>query len=282
MLSIPLLIIRDFFGLIRVCGPTVALRWLWMIATHVRPCAAQRSLQPADLAMGQGPFAVRLRGARARLTGPKVFSAVREIWVRDVYLADGFLAIPPNALVVDLGANMGNFTLLALAHGPGVKVICVECSPVLVDRLEHSLAVNGWRERARICHRFIGAKTSYQEREITCRDAANVPFITEREFIDFYGISHIDLLKCDIEGSEFGLFTPGSALLEMTDQLAIEVHEHAGSRQDFLNMLEAQGFEVRTRRWDAQCCTLNARRPAPALATPRQTMKRKAVGCPEF
>src|SRR4051812_15958000 len=120
------IVFRDFIGLVRVCGIGVALRWLVMIALNFKKCARARNLQPADLAMGPGPFSARLGTARAKLFGEQAISGIREIWVRDVYLNHGRLSIPPDATVVDLGANMGNFTVLALGHGPGVRCVSVE------------------------------------------------------------------------------------------------------------------------------------------------------------
>ena len=79
--------------------------------------------------MGPGPYDVRLGAARARLFGEQVISGIREIWVRDVYLNRGILSIAPDATVVDLGANAGNFTMLALAHGSGVRCVSVEADP---------------------------------------------------------------------------------------------------------------------------------------------------------
>src|ERR1700677_3446502 len=100
------IIASDFRGLCRVCGPVVALRWLLAIIFHFKACRRSSNLQPADAALGDGPFHLRLRNARATVAGKHVLTGIREIWVRDPYLND-FLTIPENATVVDLGANMG-------------------------------------------------------------------------------------------------------------------------------------------------------------------------------
>src|ERR1700677_758847 len=122
------IIASDFRGLCRVCGPIVALRWLLAIVLNIKACRRAGNLQPADAALGDGPFHARLRNARAILSGRQVLTGIREIWVRDPYLND-FLSIPENATVVDLGANMGLFTTLALASGGGVRVLAVEADP---------------------------------------------------------------------------------------------------------------------------------------------------------
>jgi hypothetical protein len=86
------------------------------------------------------------------------------------------------------------------------------------------------------------------------------PSISETELIATAGLTGIDFLKCDIEGSEFELFTPTSALLAMTSQLAIELHSWAGKASDFIAMLREMGFEFRIVVDTPQATTVLARR----------------------
>lgn len=94
------------------------------------------NLQLADIAMGEEPFKARRGKSKAILSGQRCLSGIREVWVRDSYLGKDFLSIAPDVLVVDLGVNMGNFTLLALGHGRGVKVIAVEPSRLHLKKLK--------------------------------------------------------------------------------------------------------------------------------------------------
>jgi FkbM family methyltransferase len=259
MVQILRIVASDFLGLRRVCGLRVALRWLRMIVFNWRRCLATRSLQPADLAMGAGPFLARLGASRAKLVGLQVISGIREIWVRDVYLNRGMLAIPDNAVVVDLGANMGNFTMLALGAGPAVQCIAVEPDPSNIEKLKANLRANGWLERARICEALIGGETAVQ-REIETKIASRIKHISEEEFVREHGLKRIDLLKCDIEGSEFALLHPGSLLLAMSDQIAIELHKWGGDLRAFVEMLKSQGFETHVSGEDTQAAIVQARR----------------------
>jgi hypothetical protein len=125
-----LLIGADFAGLWRVCGPGVALRWLFAVARNVGPILRSHNLQTADAAVGPGPFAVRFPtlAKKFSVSGQGVISGIREMYVRNSYLKDDLLRIEDGATVVDLGANLGLFTKLALAHGDRVRVIAVEPS----------------------------------------------------------------------------------------------------------------------------------------------------------
>lgn len=49
----------------------------------------------------------------------------REIFTDNAYLRHG-IALPPGAVVVDVGANIGMFTLRAALHSPGARIIAVE------------------------------------------------------------------------------------------------------------------------------------------------------------
>jgi FkbM family methyltransferase len=57
----------------------------------------------------------------------------------------------PGDLAVDVGANVGYFTLL-MAHqvGPTGQVITVEASPGSVGKLERNIAINGFQDRVKL------------------------------------------------------------------------------------------------------------------------------------
>lgn len=260
MRNIPFLILRDFFGLWRAAGLFVALRWLGCIVRRFGACRRERNLQPADLAMGPGPYRVRLRRSAARLFGVQVISGIREIWVRDVYLYQDFLSIKDGDTVVDLGANMGNFTMLALGHGPRVRVIGVEADPAQAEKWKKNIGQSGWQDRATLVQAFVGGVTSYQEALASEERTDGISTVSQERLIADNRIEKIDYLKCDIEGSEFGLLTPESPILRITRQLAIEVHKRAGDWQAFRRMIEAQGFETMIRSEDSGGYIMLARR----------------------
>ena len=261
MLRMMRIIAADFFGLVRVCGLAVALRWLMAIAMNFKKCVRARNLQPADIAMGIGPFAARLGQARAKVFGEQAISGIREIWVRDVYLNRERLSIPPTGTVVDLGANMGNFTVLALSHGAGVRCVSVEGDPRMVEKLQKNIEANGWQSRCAICTKFIGETTEVQ-RQLQNETGGEHEdrFISEAEFVRQYDLERIDFLKCDIEGSEFGLLRPGSLLLGMARQLAVELHAWGGDVKQFIAMLRDEGFDVDVASEQADGAIVQAKR----------------------
>jgi FkbM family methyltransferase len=249
-------VFADARGIALRCGWLIALRWLFNIVLTLPACLRSRNLQPADYRMGPGPFLVSRGGTRAVLAGDQVFSGLREIWVRDVYLKNDYLKIPAGAaLVIDMGANMGNFTSLALAQHADVRVIAVEPSLSLTNILRSTAAKNGWSDRISVKRAFIGTATRTQITISDSPDYTGAPFISEQEFLDELGIQKVDFLKCDIEGSEFFLLDPASKLLSITSNLAIEIHGWGGSLSNFLDHLRRAGFEIGSVEYDsAGCC----------------------------
>ena len=90
-----------------------------------------------------------------------------------------------------------------------------------------------------------------------CRDART---LYPDMLLARFDLQRIDLLKCDIEGSEFSLFMDGS-LLARTGQLAIELHRQAGACDGFHALLARHGFVVKVLRDKGDFQILCAKRP---------------------
>ena len=256
-------ILSDIAGIVRVCGWRVALQWAFNVGMTLPECWRTGSLQPADRRMGPGPFRAKAGNADALLMGPQVFSGLREIWVRDVYLRGGFLEIPSGALVVDLGANLGSFTLRALASAPGVKVIAVEPSLSLSESLTRTVELNGWSSQVTVRRGFVGMETKVQKSDATMNpDYKTAPYISESQLLGDNPATIIDFLKCDIEGSEFFLLDRASTLLRNAKRLAVEIHAWGGSVDAFLDHARGNGFDFGplVREPDGTCIAIGRNR----------------------
>lgn len=254
----------DFRGIARVAGLGTALRWVACILVTLPSVLKTRNLLAADRLMGTGPFRVHHAIGNALLTGESAFSGLREIWVRDVYAGGDFLRVPDHGTVVDLGANMGNFSAQALAANATARLIAIEPSAPLGVKWAATIAANGFQDRAQLCRAFIGIFTDKQRRDFENDPAyGDAPTINENEFLRRYAIDHIDFLKCDIEGSEFFMTERGSRLLDITDRVAIEIHDFGGDPQHFLDTLEAKGFVNVQVDWYGRECIARAARAAP-------------------
>jgi FkbM family methyltransferase len=254
----------DFWGIQEILGLPAAVGWLTAVAGNWRGIARDRNLQPADQAMGLGPFLVRKPGTRTpfRITGAGAFSGIREMYVRDCYLQGGALSIDDRGVVLDLGANMGNFTNLALAHGSRIRVVAAEPNIMLEERFWASVSLNeGFRERTQFVRAFLGTPGHRQRQMESTGLYPGSPYLSEEDVLQIAGASRVNFLKCDIEGGEFSFFGPDSPLLAITAQLAIEIHAFAGDVDSFIASIVSRGLEVRHLKRDPDgTCTLLARR----------------------
>jgi len=256
---------RDLVGISRVLGFGHAIRWIVAIVASFPTILAARNLQSADRAMGIGPFRIAMHqyGVAFRVIGQQAFSGIREMYVRDVYLNNGTLQIRDGDIVLDLGANMGNFTNLALAHGDNVRVIAVEPGRGANDQFWRSVSLNiGFGDRVTLVQSLLGEPCARQEGTNGDSQYQGAHYMTESELIQVAGIERVDFLKCDIEGGEFALLGPNSRLLELAKNLAVEVHSFAGNVETFIQMLGEKGFEIRhvKRDPDGTATVLAARR----------------------
>ncbi len=250
-------LIRDLIGLYKIVGFTKTIKWLIFIFIQLYEVLKNKNLEPADKLMGTGPIKVRMNKKSASLSGVQVFSGIREIWVRNCYLLNYF-NFDNDELVVDLGANIGVFTQLALSQNSKLKTISVEPNLRLLKCLQKSVENNGWSERSSTLRSFIGHKTKTQITGQTTKNYKGVNFISENDFIKRYSIKKIDFLKIDIEGSEFAFINSKSKILDLCNKLAIEIHEHAGDIASFIESLKLRKFKVHSIDWARGGCILLA------------------------
>ena len=167
-----------------------------------------------------------------------------------------------NALVLDVGANSGAYTLpLARAAGPGSRVIAFEPIPAMVGRLGYNLRLNGLGEVARIEACALGAERGEAVLNLRSRNygqASLLPIkpgvreggilVPVRPLTDYIGEAEghdICVLKIDVEGAEADVLAPLLAAQGwLPDALLIET-DHADSwATDLRAELLARGFRI--------------------------------------
>jgi len=252
-------ILSDFKGIVKVCGFAKAIKWLFFILLTLPECIKRKNLQPADRRFGEGPIKVKSDYGYVILLGGQIFSSIREIWVRNVYLQNDFIQIPDSGVVVDLGANVGAFTMLALANSKSCKVIAVEPNAGLNKLFLRQVSYNNFDNRVSLQRYFIGSSSTKQKEMLNDPASKDAQFITQKEFIELNKFSRIDFLKCDIEGSEFD-FINDTSLLQITNQLAIEIHDFSGDRNIFIKKLKELGFNIGPIKDDQGSCIVLAKK----------------------
>lgn len=116
-------------------------------------------------------------------------------------------AITPGCTVLDVGANVGIYTLLAAKRG--ARVFAIEADPHNAERLRHHLHLNGLDENVTVLPVAVGDRAgSVRLFRDPCNsghsnifegvDPVEVPLCT----IDSLNLPPIDVCKMDIEGNE--------------------------------------------------------------------------------
>jgi len=181
--------------------------------------------------------------------------------VRRDYLRNG-IALRTGDTVVDIGANIGTFALLAASIvGPAGRVVAVEPAARTFARLEENARLNDFgnltcvraaldREPGTLALGLHPKSALSSAHNVNPNSNGTVELVRSLTLSQIFAenrLGHIDLLKVDCEGSEYGIFESLSEeLASRIYQIAMEVHPVAGETFDGIRQrLERLGFEVR-------------------------------------
>lgn len=143
---------------------------------------------------------------------------------------------PKDAVVVDAGANVGFFSLLALRHGVG-KVIAFEPSPATAACLRQNLQpyINEgraiivekglWHEDT-VLHFSSSNKENPGANHISDSGDLQIPTTTLDGALADLGVSRIHYLKMDIEGAEQNALKGGAETLRRDHPVCAIAVEH--------------------------------------------------------
>lgn len=219
-------------------------------------------------APGRGKaVSVRLRGlrspARVRLGTTDLF-VVKEIFGEGEYDDALSLVTGEPRLIVDLGANIGLSVRLWRERFPSARVIGVEPDEGNLRVCRENAEIAGLNPQDMV-HAFVGGtarrastgKAAGDEWAIrlddTRTDEASIEVLTLPQLLEQRGASgSIDILKCDIEGSERELFEHCAEWIGRVRLLIIELHAPYLTA-DLMSALERAGSPlqvVRTVRRD--------------------------------
>jgi len=110
----------------------------------------------------------------------------------------------------------------------------VELNEQFNDVIHHNMALNGF-EHYVVDNSFVGKGGRCNGSGKECVGIA--------QLLEKYGIGNADLVKIDIEGSEFGLFRE-SEWLDNVARVCMEVHPAYGSPGELVAALWERGFTV--------------------------------------
>jgi len=153
--------------------------------------------------------------------------------VSEVFLLDSYAPVPAGAIVVDIGANIGAFTLFAANEAKVVYAL----EPVtnnfdtlrrnvdlnsLKNVFLHRLAMSGENGETQITVAGVESSIYFQKPGAKLE---RVPTITLESFLEEQHIGHVDYLKMDCEGAEWNiLLKTAPSILSRIRHIELEFH----------------------------------------------------------
>jgi FkbM family methyltransferase len=173
-------------------------------------------------------------------------------------------ALAPGMRVLDLGANIGYYTLLAAdAVGATGRVYAFECDPVNARFLYHNVKLNGLGEVVSIVPKaassYAGVTRFFSDRENSLKSSlviehqrAETIEVECTTVDDVIGpLEKIDVVKVDVEGVEIDAISGMERTLSRLEKLVMFVEccpyalsTAGGSVTQLLGELDRHGFQV--------------------------------------
>lgn len=163
--------------------------------------------------------------------------------------------------IIDIGANIGAFSIYAALQLPKSKIYCIEPSKTTFKTLLDNIEGNNLQKQITPIHSAVwsssttlklyssgpsGLRSAFKTRSETKFE--KVPTITLAQIFRHHKINHCDFLKIDCEGAEYEILSTCSLkLLSKVDRIALEFHEftQGQNHQQLIVILKNAGFKIR-------------------------------------
>jgi len=230
------------------------LRYCWFIFISLPAIIRLKYLGPAseDKMRGRN-YTFKVFGQTINLEG-RYFGRATELYARKVYFILPEFRIKKDMIVVDLGANIGAFTILAALIAK--KVIAVEAVSSILEELKENAKQNHCLDKIEAVWGIIGSNSGMMAQPAIFKETygnASPPILAFKDLLKKFNIEKVDFLKIDIEGSEFDLFKGDLGWLSRVGLIAMEVHAPfvssgvivpTGDINEIRKALEKSGFKV--------------------------------------
>jgi FkbM family methyltransferase len=208
------------------------------------------------------PHLLRLRrGEHIQLQEITDLKAFWQIFLRRVYRVE-----PSDRVILDIGANVGLFSLYAARQAPEAKIFAVEPFPATFNRLLEAVSEHGLNRRITCLNCAITGERGVrlmrndslpsQQRALVAAggntSGSMVEGKTLSSLLTEHDLTQVDLLKMDIEGAEYEvLLSISPEVLRTIRRIALEYHGDCAphSKQQIFTRLHEAGFRV---TWDVQ------------------------------
>ena len=201
------------------------------------------------------------RGIPKMFVNPDIYAVdcTIDIFIKRVY--ERFYELRKGDLVIDVGANVGMFTVKAsMSVGEEGKVIAIEPVEENFELLKKNVELHKLAN-VRIIRKALGRKrgkavmlksllSGTHQLKSVCK---NSEFPIEEMEIEVdsldnickeLNVNRIDFLKIDVEGAELDVLKGAEESLKFTKNIAMELH-YEGEGEEVRRFLEERGFTVK-------------------------------------
>jgi FkbM family methyltransferase len=189
------------------------------------------------------PVIFRSRNRVAVAVPRRILHEFKEVFLENAYFSGLRRRLGPSPVIIDIGANVGFFSLLAASKDPTGTIYAFEPIPNNFAQLEANRRLNphvglrcfqeavcGHAGRVEMVYDGSDSYSTIASVLTTMPpddypDTITVPCTTLPRIFERFGLTRCDLLKLDCEGAEHDLLyhCPGP-VLDRIDQIAVEVH----------------------------------------------------------
>lgn len=227
--------------------------YCWLIFANLPAIIKLKYLGAASEKMTGRNYTFKIFGQPVSLEG-KYFGRATELYARGVYFILPEFRIKKDMTVVDLGANIGAFTILAALIAK--KVIAVEAVSSILEELKENARQNHCLDKIEPVYGIVGPNSGMMAQPAVFKETygnTQPPILVFKDLLKKFNVEKVDFLKIDIEGSEFDLFKDDLGWLSKVGLIAMEVHAPfvssgvivpTGSISEIRNTLEKSGFKV--------------------------------------
>jgi len=213
-------------------------------------------------------FSFRIKDFGAIEVEKSMLGPFRENFFDDAYfkhIPDSVLANKPNPVIIDIGANVGFFSLATFSRFPGAELYSFEphpyCFKVMSD-YKNAFGKYNWNINQKAVSDQNGeltlntstvsgftTKASVYENDVEKAEEFVAQAIKFDTFLSENNITHIDFMKLDCEGAEFSiLYGLTNDVFEMVDSFSIEAHKGEKENQNInaLNeFIQTRGYSTK-------------------------------------
>lgn len=190
------------------------------------------------------------------------FVVTYEMFFRDDYGLKRFPLNDGPMSILDLGANIGAFTVLAATRYKNAKIYSFEPEDTNYNQLKFNASLNNIDNRVTAIKEAVADTAGEKVFHMSSYDYAHslleeqiidnpgtkikVTCTTLEQTVQKYNLKSIDILKLDIEGAEYDMFLKmPKNILDMVQVILMEIHTISTHKpEDLENYLKMSGFKM--------------------------------------